>query len=110
MEAIFAPLRTSIEARELTDIDMLDVIIGLTNTEPLYGIAFATSARDVLLESESSGTDVSYGAVVAEGYRRTFFDIDTARPMGTDGLLQQGPQALKNFADHLIAGYVSELN
>lgn len=96
LELAFAPLKHAIEQQELSDVDLLDFIGGYALDNPRITQALAFHARDYLIEAGSS--DVTYSAVIAEVYRRTFFDPDTSKLYGTDGVFASR-DALREFAD-----------
>lgn len=58
----------------------------LANEQPQIAYALNCHMRDYLGEVGSSGTEpLPFGAVLAEGYRRTFCDPILSRAYGTDG-------------------------
>ena len=102
MEAIFAPLRASLVSRSLTDIDMLELIGGFISHNPVFAQALTYHARDIIEEHEALDQTADYGEIIAEMYRRTFFDRPYADMYGTGQMLDMGEEVMKEFVNHLI--------
>jgi hypothetical protein len=102
MEHIFAPLRSALLAHPYTLPDLLEVIGGFAQSEGQQHIATALSFHASDFIAENKGNDVPYNALLAEAYRRTFFDNEKAAEYKTDHILLQGEDAMRQFAEYLI--------
>lgn len=102
MEQIFAPLRVAMLSHPYTLGDLLEVVGRFAQSPGQQHIAAAVSfhASDVLAEHD--GVVLPYNELIAEAYRRTFFDAEKAAIYQTDQMLLQGPEHMKQFADYLI--------
>lgn len=102
MENIFAPLRSALLAQTYTLPDVLEVIGGFAQAEGQQHIATAISFHASDFIAERTGSDVPYNELLAEAYRRTFFDAEKAAKYNTDHILLQGEEYMRQFADYLI--------
>lgn len=104
MTAIFLPLKNTLEAREFTVVDILAVIEGFLGSQNIpTAAAFTTHTRRAIEELPDTAT---VSEVIAESYRRTFFDAEHAKEFGTDYLLNEG--MLPAFVDHLVNCYAMD--
>lgn len=101
MDSIFAPLRNAIMAREYQYADLFECIGGFSAAphQGFIGAALAMHTRDILREDTEVALDCN--AVLAEAYRRTFFDETHALKYGTEMLAQQEPATLRTFANYV---------
>lgn len=102
MEHIFAPLRSALLAHNYTLPDLLEVIGCFAQSEGQQHIATAISFHASDYIAENKGGEVQYNALLAEAYRRTFFDPEKAAKYNTDHILLQGETHMQQFADYLI--------
>jgi hypothetical protein len=99
LELIFAPLKESLEARQMGARDLMELIGGFaSNDSSNLAQALAFHARDIMLETNNASP---YPALIAEIYRRAFFDREYAARYGTTQLLDLGLHALRDFANYL---------
>lgn len=112
IETIFAPLKATIEAQPLTLADLMELIGSFAQSHPVVGAAMAFNARDIYVEhlEGKSNTDTVnlYSQFIAEVYRRTFFNEESARRYGTADMLDSGEETLRGFADFVTASYAME--
>lgn len=102
MQAIFEPLRRNLESRQMTDVDLFQIIGDFAESSGFIARAFSFHARDILQEKDQQGQEIEYGQVIAEVYRRAFFDEATANLYGTGQMLERGPEFLQQFVEHLV--------
>lgn len=101
--AIFAPLKAALEARPTTLADLQELIAGFLQTDQQVGYAMLMHSRDIDLELvQAKEPPMAYPQLVAEIYRRTFFDLDYAALYHTQAMLKKGPDALKMMSDFII--------
>lgn len=105
MQAIFAPLKTTLESRQFGFSDLLEVIAGFIPGSPKIAHALALHARDIC-DEDPEQTNLS--VVVAEVYRRTFFDREHAEKYDTADMLDRGEEMMKSFADHLCGCFAMD--
>lgn len=104
MQAIFEPLRASIVAQKFTDIDFLELLGTFATGAPVYAASLAFHARDILKEADSAAQETDYAQLVAESFRRAFFDSAHAERYNTGDMLHvEDPETmLSHFAQHII--------
>lgn len=104
MHQIFEPLRQTLEARPYTDIDLFDLIGSMGAVGSEFSAAMALHSRDILQEAEDKDATIDYSCVVAEVYRRTFYDVDHARKYGTSRIVESpdGEAILQSLANNLM--------
>lgn len=102
LEAIFRPLKDRLEGSDLTDIDLVELIGGFAVSSPPVAQALAYHARDFMRECNAAELVASYSSIIAETYRRTFFDAEHAVTYGTTEMLDKGPEMLKAFTAYLV--------
>lgn len=102
MQAAFAPLQQRLQAKEYTDVDLLELIGEFAGHDPRVAQALAFHARDILVEHDQASQEVQYSCVLVEVYRRTFFDEETAKKYGTEHIPEKGPEELQALSTFLI--------
>lgn len=100
VEMIFAPLKESLEARPMGACDLMELIGAFAASDSgAIAQALAFHARDIMRETRDGA---AYSALIAEIYRRAFFDRKYAERYGTTHLLDRGLDALRDFANYLV--------
>lgn len=107
MRTIFEPLRHAIEARPYTASDFMKFLGGLVATDPGIARAACLHASDIFEVPNYAGTR-TYACVIAEVYRRVFFDRMYAVKYGTTQVLDAGEEVCRQFVLHLIDGLASD--
>jgi hypothetical protein len=102
IEAIFAPLKATLEAQPHGASDLVELIGSFAMDSGTVAQALAFHARDVIRESRDP---IAYPALIAEIYRRAFFDRDYAARYGTTEMLDRGPHALQDFVNYLTTSF-----
>lgn len=105
MQTIFAPLKATLEARTFDFPDLLDIIAGFIHMDPNIAAGITNHARDILVEDPTS---TSLSPVIAEVYRRTFFDRAHAEKYGTQAMLDHGPEMMQDFVNHLCGSFAMD--
>lgn len=99
LELIFAPLKATLEARPMDASDLMELIGSFaTGDSGAVAQAMAFHARDVMRETNDTTT---YPALIAEIYRRAFFEREYAEKYETTQMLDQGPEVLRDFVSYL---------
>jgi len=99
IELIFAPLKATLEARAMGASDLIELIGSFaTRDASIVGQALAFHGRDVMRETNDT---TAYPALIAEIYRRAFFDREYAEKYETSQMLDQGPEVLRDFVNYL---------
>ncbi len=99
IELIFAPLKATLEARPMGASDLMELIGSFaTRDASIVGQALAFHARDVMRETNDTP---AYPVLIAEIYRRAFFDREYAEKYETTQMLDQGPDVLREFVNYL---------
>jgi hypothetical protein len=102
VQVIFDQLRQTLIKQELTDADLFDCIAGFASSpNPMIAHALASHARDICQDAEE-GSYMEYSVLIAEVYRRTFFDLEAAKLYGTEYIPLSGPENLMGLASHLL--------
>lgn len=110
IKRIFEPVAAAICRQDLSIGDLLNIIGGFAGTSPRIAQAMAFHARDFMGELDDARDDTrTYSNIIAETYRRTFFDEEQATKYGTEALYEQGPETLKSFADHLLSCFAMDV-
>lgn len=110
---IFAPLKAALEAQPSRLADLMQLIAGFNESDPGMGQAMTLHVRDIDMEQSqipagSEGAIEGWPSLIAEVYRRTFFDLDYARLYGTTAMLKAGPDALQRLAQSIIDGLLMD--
>ena len=103
LETIFAPLAAAIKAQSPDTCYLLDLLGGYAGENPEITRALALHGRDFL--QEAAEENQNYEDLIAEMYRRTFFDPAMSAKYGTDEILQT-PERKEQFA-RAIAGLLN---
>ena len=99
LELIFAPLKATLEARPMGASDLMELIGSFaTGDSGTVAQAMAFHARDVMRETNDA---TAYPALIAEIYRRAFFDREYAEKYETTQMLDQGAEMLRDFVSYL---------
>ncbi len=98
-QACFDRFRAALEQKPYTLPDLLDIIGGFFETSPVVGIALIKHASDILADQPLLS---DYRGVIAEVYRRGFFDPTAAALYGTENLATTDGMLVK-FTDYLVA-------
>jgi hypothetical protein len=109
VEAIFQPLHEAFLEQKHEMADILDMLAGFSDDPHTSRIATALSlhARDILREDATFIERPPH--LLSEMYRRTFFDVDTARVYGSSSLCEEGGEKmLKEFVDYLLLGFLAD--
>ena len=106
LELIFAPLKATLEARPMGASDLMELIGSFAARDSsVVAQALAFHARDAMRETNEP---YEYSALIAEVYRRAFFDREYAEKYGTTEMLDRGAQVLRDFANHLIVSFAMD--
>jgi hypothetical protein len=98
-EVLFAPMKAALLREPYGICDLFELIGHWINTpRPDVGAAMAYHARDILTENPN----LNYSHVIAEVYRRTFFDPETAQKYGTLDMAQQPTHMHEAFVHHVV--------
>lgn len=100
MQAIFEPLRKALVARPYTASDFMKFLGNLVGADPAIARAACLHASDIF---EKPDDDRTYADIIAEVYRRVFFDETYASMHGTTQILDAGEDVARNFVQHLIS-------
>lgn len=105
IQAIFEPLRVAIEAQPYTAADLMVLLGNFIEIHPVVGKAACYHASDIFQEPQAGDT---FAWIIAEVYRRTFFDVNYATIYGTTKLLDAGEEAMKGMVEHVLACLVTD--
>lgn len=100
MQAIFEPLRKAIEAQPYTASDFMQFLGSLVGADQGIARAACLHASDIF---EKQDDDQTYATIIAEVYRRVFFDETCASMYGTTQVLDAGEEVAKDFVRHVIS-------
>ncbi len=102
-ETYFAQLKGALEGQEYGLPDLLHVIGEFAGSErPYVGAALANHARDIL-EELPDDQELSYNDLIAETYRRTFYDEEGSKKYGTQYMRED--DMLGAFSEHMVRSY-----
>ena len=107
IEMIFEPLKQTLLRHPLTDADLFEVIGGFAGSpNPEIAQAMCFHARDIT--QEDGDQELAYNAILAEVYRRTFFDEQAADKYGTGSFARSGLDTLRGLSEHLCNNIAAE--